>query len=96
MPSIGSLLTSRLLPVITILCFAYVVPWVQRTYLLFGYSGKNFQQSDVSNCQVIHPDTLIGCEDLHVYQAASGPMIFTGCVNSLMDQLVLSNVDRLI
>jgi hypothetical protein len=91
---IGSLLTSRFFPILTIVSIAYVIPWVQRTYLIFGFSGKNFQQTDVSNCAIIHPDILIGCEDIHVYNAESGPMIFAGCVNKIHDQLVLTQRKR--
>ena len=32
----------------------------------------------------------MGCEDLHVYNAPSGPMIFTGCVEKISDQYVFS------
>jgi hypothetical protein len=81
---------TRFLPVLTMLTFTYVKPWVQRTYLIFGLSGKNFQQTDMSRCDVVHPSILIGCEDLHVYNAGSGPMIFTGCVEKIEDQFVTS------
>jgi hypothetical protein len=88
MPSFRTLFLSRALPFLFLLIGTYVVPWFQRTYLIAGFSGANFQQTDVSRCDIIYPDKLIGCEDLHVYNAASGPMIFAGCAQSLQDQLV--------
>ena len=30
----------------------------------------------------------MGCEDLHTYNAPSGPMIFAGCVEKMIDQFV--------
>lgn len=37
----------------------------------------------------MHPDTLIGCEDLHVYKPHTGEVeIFAGCAEKLEDQLV--------
>ena len=42
----------------------------------------------MTNWDIIYPDKLIGCEDLHAYNADSGPMIFTGCVEKLEHQLV--------
>jgi len=83
-----ALLISRLFPIIILLLTTFVIPWCKRTYVIFGLSGANFQQTDVSNCDIIYPDKLIGCEDLHVYQGEKGPMIFTGCVEKLEHQLV--------
>jgi hypothetical protein len=91
MTSFRTLFLSRALPIIVMVLFTYVVPHFKRTYLITGLSGKNFQQTDVSHCQYVHTDTLIGCEDLHVYNAPSGPLIFTGCVEKLSDQFVARN-----
>ena len=88
MPSVSTFLLSRVLPIVIMVVITYIVPYVQRTYLITGLSGKNFQQTDVSQCDVVHRDTLIGCEDLHVYDAPSGPMIFAGCVDKISDQFV--------
>lgn len=70
----------------------YLVPWIAKVSLITGLNGRNFQQSDVRHCEIIHQDTLIGCEDLHVYNAESGPVIFTGCVEKLSDQFVRASV----
>jgi hypothetical protein len=83
-----TLFITRLFPVLILLTATYVIPWCKRTYEIFGFSGKNFQQTDVSNCDIIYPDKLIGCEDLHVYRGDKGPMIFAGCVEKLEHQLV--------
>ena|SRR5271155_30049 len=91
MTSFRTLFLSRALPIIVMVVFTYVVPHFKRSYLITGLSGKNFQQTDVSHCQSVHTDTLIGCEDLHVYNAPSGPLIFTGCVEKLSDQFVARN-----
>jgi len=88
--SARGLFLSRLMPVLLILTTTYIIPWAKRTYLIFGFSGKNFEQTDMTNWDIIYPDKLIGCEDLHVYNADSGPMIFTGCVEKLEHQLVCS------
>jgi hypothetical protein len=88
MPGIGSLLTSRFLPILILVATTYLLPYLQRKYLISGLSGKNFKQSDTSNCNVIYPDKLIGCEDLHVYKSPSGPQIFTACAESIDDQYV--------
>ena len=90
MSSMGLLLLSRILPVFLMVGSAYILPWASKTYLITGLSGANFQQTDVSNCDIIYPDVLVGCEDVHVYNAPSGPMIFTGCVEKITDQFVLS------
>ena len=84
----STLFLSRALPIIVMVIFTYVVPHFKRSYLITGLSGKNFHQTDVSHCQKVHTDTLIGCEDLHVYNGPSGPLIFTGCVEKLSDQFV--------
>src|SRR5277367_2951290 len=94
MTSFSTLFLSRALPIIVMVMFTYVVPHFKRSYLITGLSGKNFQQTDVSHCQYVHTDTLIGCEDLHVYNAPSGPLIFTGCVEKLSDQFVVSIVGK--
>ena len=88
MSSISGLLLLRVIPVLLMAASSFVVPWIARTYLITGLNGVNFEQTDVSQCEVIHQDTLVGCEDLHVYNAPSGPMIFTGCVEKLSDQFV--------
>lgn len=81
---------NRLFPLGVILVAVYVVPWATRMYLISGLSGKNFSQTDVSNCDIIYPATLLGCEDLHVYpDGPNGPMIFTGCASKFEDQFVL-------
>jgi hypothetical protein len=72
---------------------SFILPWITKTSLITGLTGANFEQTDVSQCQVIHRDTLIGCEDLHVYNAPSGPMIFTGCVEKISDQFVSPKVE---
>jgi len=89
MPSISTLILSRALPIVVMVVATYIVPHFQRSYLITGMSGKNFQQTDVSQCDVVHRDTLMGCEDLHTYNTPSGPMIFTGCVEKMADQFVL-------
>ena len=89
MPSICALMMLRIIPVFLMVAATYLVPWLARTYLLTGYSGANFNQTDVNHCERIHQDVLFGCEDLHVYNAPSGPMIFTGCVEKITDQFVL-------
>lgn len=94
MPSLRTLILSRALPFVFLLIGTYVIPWFQRTYLIGGFSGANFQQTDVSQCDIVYPDKLIGCEDLHVYNAASGPMIFMGCAEKLQDQFVPSIMYR--
>ena|SRR5579859_3088956 len=88
MASLRALFLSRLLPFVFLLIGTYVIPWFQRTYLIGGFSGANFQQTDVSQCDIIYPDKLIGCEDLHVYHSSSGPMVFAGCAESLKDRYV--------
>ena len=88
MPSIGSLIASRVLPLLLIITSTYLVPWIQRKYLISGLSGKNFQQSDISHCDVIYPDKLTGCEDIHVYNGPSGPQIFAGCAEKVDDRYV--------
>lgn len=86
--SFRTLFLSRAIPFLFLLIGTFVVPWFQRTYLIAGYSGANFHQTDVSQCDIIYPDKLIGCEDLHVYSADSGSMIFAGCAENLQDQFV--------
>src|SRR2546423_10234759 len=86
--SFRTLFLSRLIPFLFLLIGTYIVPWFQRTYLITGFSGANFQQTDVSQCDIIYPDKLIGCEDLHVYSTDSGHMIFAGCAENLQDQFV--------
>lgn len=88
MPSISTLILSRALPIVVMVVVTYIVPHFQRAYLITGMSGKNFAQTDVSQCDVVHRDTLMGCEDLHTYNAPSGPMIFAGCVEKMADQFV--------
>ena len=88
MSSIPGLLLLRIIPVFLMVGFSFILPWIAKTYLITGLSGVNFEQTDVSQCEVIHRDTLVGCEDLHVYNAPSGPMIFTGCVEKISDQFV--------
>ena len=88
MSSIRSLLLLRIVPVFLVVGSSFVLPWIAKTALITGLNGVNFEQTDVSQCEVIHQDTLMGCEDLHVYNAPSGPMIFTGCVEKFSDQFV--------
>src|SRR5271169_362976 len=88
MASMQTMMLTRLIPVGIMVSAAYFIPYAQRSYLITGMSGDNFQQTDVSQCDVLHTDTLIGCEDLHLYNAPSGPMIFTGCVDKITDQFV--------
>jgi hypothetical protein len=89
MASMGSLLSSRLLPLAVVLGSTYIIPWAQRAYVLSGYSGKNFAQTDVSNCEIIHKDTLIGCEDIHLYNSDEGnPLIFAACAERIEDRFV--------
>ena len=90
MLSIRSLLLLRIIPVFLMVGSSFILPWIAKTYLITGLSGLNFKQTDVSQCEVLHRDTLMGCEDLHVYNAPSGPMIFTGCVEKISDQYVFS------
>jgi hypothetical protein len=86
--SLIATLFSRIAPVFLMVAGTFLVPWVAKLYLIAGINGQNFQQSDMGHCEVIHQDTLIGCEDLHVYNAESGPIIFTGCAEKLSDQFV--------
>ena len=86
--ALGIMFATRVLPVLIIVLSSVVLPWFQRTYLIGGFSGKNFNQTNVDNCDVIYPDKLIGCEDIHVYNSISGPLMFMGCVDKLEDQLV--------
>ena len=80
---------SRLLPVIVVIASTYLVPWYQRIQLIHGKTGKNFVQTDVSRCEIVYQDKLIGCEDLHVYKHEGGEAeIFMGCVEKLEHQLV--------
>jgi hypothetical protein len=95
MPSIGSLIASRVLPLLLVITSTYLVPWIQRKYLISGLSGKNFQQSEISHCNVIYPDKLTGCEDIHVYNAPTGPQIFAGCAEKIDDRYVSPPMTRI-
>lgn len=88
MANIRGIMLGRTIPFLVLIVSTYLVPWAKRTYLITGLSGKNFHQTDVSNCQVIYPQKLVGCEDLHVYDGPDGPMVFTGCFEKITDTFV--------
>jgi hypothetical protein len=86
--ALGLVFATRILPVLLVLTTTVIVPWCQRTFLISGLSGKNFAQTNVEGCEIVYPGELVGCEDLHVYEGGEGPLIFTGCVETLRDRLV--------
>jgi len=90
MANIRGVMLARTMPFLVLIISTYLIPWAKRTYLITGLSGKNFNQTDVSNCQVIYPQKLVGCEDLHVYHGPDGPIMFTGCFEKITDPFVAS------
>jgi hypothetical protein len=85
---------ARLIPIFIMISVSYIIPHAQRIYLTRGYNGKNFAQTDVSQCEIIYPEKLIGCEDIHVYETPSGPLLFTACAEELQDQLVFGSLKK--